>query len=104
MSAGNASRASARSFLIAMIPLAPFIIKHLWKITLSAAATALGGLPYAQRERISRWLDDDGLDATPRTQDSTRVLETTESLKDKKHAELLDKLTAMNTKTVSNAR
>ncbi|WP_257463445.1 hypothetical protein [Archangium lipolyticum] len=98
---------------MAVIPLPPFIINHFGKLTLGAAATALGGFVYAQRERISRWLDDGGLDTTPR--DRNEVLETAESLKnlhgqltpdelDKKHAELLDKLTAMNTKTVSDFR
>nr|UUL70755.1 hypothetical protein [Vitiosangium cumulatum] len=98
---------------MAVIPLPPVIINHLGKLTLGAAVTTLGGLAYAHRERISRWLDDAGLDITPRAGDE--VHQTIESLKehrgqmalselDKKHAELLDKLTAMNTKTMGDLR
>jgi hypothetical protein len=54
---------------MAVIPLPPVIINHLGKLTMGAAATALGGLAYAHRERISRWLDDAGLDIAPRAGD-----------------------------------
>jgi hypothetical protein len=66
--------------------------------------------------RISRWFADESDERNQgRTQDATGVLEAAESLKnlhgqlspgelDKKHAELLDKLTAMNTKTMGDFR
>ncbi|WP_426751133.1 hypothetical protein [Myxococcus sp. Y35] len=54
---------------MAVIPLPPAIINHLGKITLGATVTALGGLAYAQRERISRWLDSADLDISPRARD-----------------------------------
>jgi hypothetical protein len=63
---GNKSRVSARSFLHGRDSPSPVIINHLGKLTLGAVASALGGLAYAQRQRISRWLDDCGLDTTPR--------------------------------------
>jgi peptidoglycan hydrolase CwlO-like protein len=76
----------------------------------------LGVVGYVNRERIGRWLSDEEPDPKERnqgrTQELTGVLETAESLKnlhgqlapdelDKKHAELLDKLTAMNANVVS---
>jgi len=54
---------------MAVIPLPPVILHHLGKLTLGAAVTALGGLAYAHRERISRWLDDADLGITPRVGD-----------------------------------
>ncbi|MBZ4414695.1 hypothetical protein K8640_41415 [Myxococcus sp. XM-1-1-1] len=55
---------------MAVIPLPPVIINHLGKLTLGAAAAALGGRAYAHRERISRWLDDADLGITPRVGDA----------------------------------
>ena len=96
----------------------PIIANNLGKIA-AAAATTLGIVGYVNRGRVSRWLSDDGPDSKDRKlghfQDAAGVLETAESLKnlhgqlapddlDKKHAELLDKLTAMNTKTMSDFR
>jgi hypothetical protein len=95
----------------------PFIIAtNLSKIA-AAAATTLGVVGYVNRKRISRWLSDEEPDAKERKQghlqDAAGVLETAESIKnlhgqlapdelDRKHTELLEKLTAMNTKTMSD--
>jgi DNA-binding protein H-NS len=97
----------------------PIIANNLGKIAV-AAATTLGLVGYVNRERIGRWLADEEPDSKERKlghlQDAAGVLETAESLKnlhgqlttpgelDKKHAELLDKLAAMNTKTMSDFR
>ncbi len=96
----------------------PIIANNLGKIA-AAAATTLGLVGYVNRERIGRWLSDEEPDAKERNQghrqDAAAVLETAESIKnlhgqlspgelDKKHAELLDKLTAMNTKTMGDFR
>jgi DNA-binding protein H-NS len=94
----------------------PFIIaNNLGKIT--AAAATLGAAGYLSRKRISRWFADESDDRNQgRPQDLTGVLETAESIKnlhgqlttpgelDKKHAELLDKIAAMNTKTMGDFR
>ncbi|MFY0568936.1 hypothetical protein ACN28E_34655 [Archangium lansingense] len=96
----------------------PIIItNNLGKIAATAAVTTLGIVGYVNRERISRWFTDEACDSEKqeRIHGSKGVRETAESLKayqgqmalselDKKHAELLDKLTAMNTKTVSDFR
>ena len=96
----------------------PIIItNNLGKIAATAAVTTLGVVGYVNRERISRWFTDEESDSERqgRAHGSKGVRETAESLKayqgqmalselDKKHAELLDKLTAMNTKTVSDFR
>ena len=96
----------------------PIIANNLGKIA-AAAATTLGIVGYVNRGRISRWLSDEEPDSKEREQghfqDAAGVLETAESLKnlhgqlapdelDRKHTELLDKLTAMNTKTMSDFR
>jgi hypothetical protein len=97
----------------------PIIANNLGKIATAAAAT-LGLVGFVNRERIGRWLADEEPDARERNQgrpqDLTGVLETAESIKnlhghqlapdelDKRHTELLDKLTAMNTKTMSDFR
>ncbi|QRK07788.1 hypothetical protein JQX13_48750 [Archangium violaceum] len=96
----------------------PIIANNLGKIA-AAAATTLGLVGYVNRERIGRWLSDEEPDAKERKQehlqDAAGVLKTAESLKnlhgqlapsefDKKHAELLDKLTTMNTKTMGDFR
>jgi ABC-type transporter Mla subunit MlaD len=97
----------------------PFIIaNHFGKIA-AAAATTLGIVGYANRERIRSWFSDEEPDSEKRnqgrTQDSMDVFKTAESLKnlhgqlapdelDKKHAELLDKIAAMNTKTMNDFR
>jgi hypothetical protein len=96
----------------------PIIVtNNLGKIAAAAAATTLGVVGYVNGERIIHWFTDEESDSKEqgRTHGSTGVRETAESLKeyqgqmalselDKKHAELLDKLTAMNTKTVSDFR
>jgi hypothetical protein len=96
----------------------PLIANNLGKIA-AAAATTLGVVGYVNRDRIGRWLSDEEPDAKERKQrhlqDAAGVLETAESLKnlhgqlapdelDRKHTELLEKLTAMNTKTMSDFR
>ena len=95
----------------------PIIANNLGKIAV-AAATTLGIVSFVNRERIGRWLADEEPDSEKqgRSQDLTGVLETAESIKnlhghqlapdelDKRHTELLDKLTAMNTKTMSDFR
>ncbi len=96
----------------------PIIANNLGKIAV-ATATTLGLVGFVNRERIGRWLADEEPDSRERNQgraqDLTGVLETAESLKnihgqlapdelDRKHTELLDKLTAMNTKTMSDFR
>ncbi|OJH38247.1 hypothetical protein [Cystobacter ferrugineus] len=96
----------------------PIIANNLGKIA-AAAATTLGIVGYTNRERIRNWFADEEPDAKERnqerTQDLTGVLETAESIKnlhgqlapdelDRKHTELLEKLTAMNTKTMSDFR
>jgi hypothetical protein len=97
----------------------PIIANNLGKIA-AAATTTLGLVGYVNRERIGRWLADEEPNSKERNQgrpqDLTGVLETAESIKnlhghrlapdelDRKHTELLDKLTAMNTKTVSDFR
>jgi DNA-binding protein H-NS len=96
----------------------PIIANNLGRIA-AAAATTLGIVGYVNRRRISRWLAD--AEPAPKErklghlQDAASVLETAESLKnlhgqlapdelERKHTELLDKLTAMNTKTMSDFR
>ena len=96
----------------------PIIANNLGKIA-AATATTLGIVGYVNRGRISRWLSEEEPDSKERKlgrpQDSTDVFKTAESLMnlhgqlapdelDKKHAELLDKIAAMNTKTVSDFR
>jgi len=97
----------------------PFIIaNNLGKIA-AAAATTLGVVGYVNRERLGRWFADEEPNSKERKQghlqDAAGVLKTAESLKnlhgrltsdelDKKHTELLDKLTAMNTKTMTDFR
>ena len=96
----------------------PIIANNLGKLA-AAAATTLGIVGYVNRRRISRWLSNEEPDSKERnqerTQDLTGVLETAKSLKnlhgqlapdelDRKHTELLEKLTAMNTKTMSDFR
>jgi len=96
----------------------PIIANNLGKIA-AAAATTLGIVGYVNRGRISRWLSDEEPDAKERKLGSTQnlmgVREAAESLRNlhgqltpdelnKKHAELLDKIAAMNTKTVSDFR
>jgi hypothetical protein len=96
----------------------PIIANNLGKIA-AAAATTLGIVGFVNRERIGRWLSTEEPDPKERkqghVQDATGVLETAESLRnlhgqlapdelDRKHAELLDKLTAMNTKTMGDFR
>ncbi|HYO54682.1 hypothetical protein [Archangium sp.] len=97
----------------------PIIVNNLGKIA-AAAATTLGIVGYVNRDRISRWLADEEPNSKERnqghTQDLVGVREAAESLKhlhgqlttpgelDKKHAELLDKIAAMNTKTMSDFR
>ncbi len=93
----------------------PIIANNLGKIA-AAAATTLGIVGYANRERIGRFFADESDKRNQgRTQDLTGVLETAESIKnlhgqlapdelDRKHTELLEKLTAMNTKTMSDFR
>ena len=94
------------------IPVPLFIVDNLGKITLGAAAAALGGLAYAQRERIRRWLDDDDLKTTPRVEE---VRQTAEALKpphgklsldelERRHAELLEQISAMTTGTVTELK
>ncbi|OJT22596.1 hypothetical protein BO221_22805 [Archangium sp. Cb G35] len=93
----------------------PFIVNNLGKIA-AAAATTLGIAGYINRDRVGRWLSDEEPDAKERKQghlqDAAGVLETAESIKnlhgqlapdelDRKHTELLEKLAAMNTKTVT---
>jgi hypothetical protein len=95
----------------------PIIANNLSKI--AAAAAILGLVGYVNRERIGRWLSDEEPDSKERKlgrpQDLTEVLETAESIKnlhgrltpdelDRKHTELLEKLTAMNAKTMSDFR
>ena len=95
----------------------PFIANNLGKI--AAAAATLGAAGYLSRKRISRWLSDEEPDAKERNQgrrqDAAGVLETAEAIKnlhgqlapdelDRKHTELLEKLTAMNTKTMGDFR
>ncbi|QRK07171.1 hypothetical protein JQX13_45185 [Archangium violaceum] len=95
------------------------IANNLGKIATAAAAT-LGVVGYVNRERIRQsWFSDEESGSEKRNQgrpqDVTDVLKTAGSLKnlhghlapdelDKKHAELLDKLTAMNTKTMTDFR
>ncbi|HYO57005.1 hypothetical protein [Archangium sp.] len=96
----------------------PIIANNLGKIA-AAAATTLGIVGYVNRERIRSWLSDEEPDPKERKlghlHDAAGVFETAESLKnlhgqlapdelDRKHTELLDKLTAMNTKTMSGFR
>jgi DNA-binding protein H-NS len=96
----------------------PIIANNLGKIA-AAAATTLGVVGYVNRERIGRWLSDEEPDAKERKlghlQNAAGVLETAESIKnlhgqlapdelDRKHTELLEKLTAMNAKTMSDFR
>ncbi|HEY0093450.1 MAG TPA: hypothetical protein VGB96_03965, partial [Archangium sp.] len=97
----------------------PFIIaNNLGKIA-AAATTTLGIVGYINRDRIGRWLSDEEPDAKERKQghlqDAAGVLETAKSIKnlhgqlapnelDRKHTELLEKLTAMNIKTMSDFR
>jgi hypothetical protein len=96
----------------------PIIANNLGKIAI-ATATTLGLVGFVNRERIGRWLADEEPDSKERNQgrpqDLTGVLDAAESIKtlhgqlspgelDKKHAELLDKIAAMNTKTVSDFR
>lgn len=87
----------------------PIIANNLGKIA-TAAATTLGIVGYINRDRIGRWLSDEEPDPKERKlghlQDAAGVLETAESIKnlhgqlapdelDRKHTELLEKLTAM---------
>ncbi|WNG33313.1 hypothetical protein F0U61_06545 [Archangium violaceum] len=96
----------------------PIIANNLGKIA-AAAATTLGIVGYINRDRIGCWLSDEEPDAKERKQghlqDAAGVLEAAESLKnlhgqltpdelDRKHAELLDKIAAMNTKTMGDFR
>jgi DNA-binding protein H-NS len=96
----------------------PIIANNLGKIA-TAAASTLGIVGYANRERIRSWFSDEEPGSEKRnqgrTQDSMDVFKTAESLKnlhgqlapdelDKKHTELLEKLTAMNAKTMSDLR
>ncbi|QRN94050.1 hypothetical protein JRI60_33540 [Archangium violaceum] len=95
----------------------PIIANNLGKIA-AAAATTLGIVGYVNRDRLGRWLSDEEPDAKERKQGHLQdagVLETAESIKnlhgqlapdelDRKHTELLEKLTAMNTKTMSDFR
>ena len=89
----------------------PIITNNLGKI---AAAATLGVAGYLSRKQLDRWFTDEESDSARqgRTQDATGVLEAVESLKnlhgqlapdelDKKHAELLDKIAAMNANVVS---
>lgn len=90
----------------------PIIANNLGKIA-AAAATTLGVAGYVNRERIRSWFSDEEPNSKVRNQGRpTDVLETAESLKnlhgqlapdvlDKKHAELLDKIAAMNANVVS---
>lgn len=99
------------------IAVAPLVTSHLGKLATTAVAATALVVGYVNRERISRWFTDEESDSEMqgRAQGSMGVHETAESLKeyqgqmalselDKKHAELLDKLTAMNIKTVSDFR
>lgn len=81
---------------MAVIPLPPVILHHLGKLTLGAAVTALGGLAYAHRERISRWLDSAGLDITPRAGD-----EVLKGLHSKLSPGELEKLSSLNANAVA---
>jgi DNA-binding protein H-NS len=96
----------------------PIIANNLGKIA-AAAATTLGIVGYVNRGRISHWLSDEEPDPKERKLGSTQnlmgVRQAAESLKNlhgqltpdelnKKHAEMLDKIAAMNTKTVSDFR
>lgn len=84
---------------MAVIPLPPVIINHLGKLTLGATATALGGLAYAQRERISRWLDSAGLDITPRVRD-----EVLRDVPGKQPPGELEKLASLNANAVAELK
>ncbi len=81
---------------MAVIPLPPVIIHHLGKLTLGAVVTALGGLAYAHRERISRWLDDAGPDITPSAGD-----EVLKGLHSKLPPGELEKLASLNANAVA---
>ena len=98
--------------------LLPIIANNLGKIA-AAAATTLGIVGYVNRRRINRWISDEETDPKERKQghlqDAVGVLETVESINnlhgqlapdelDRKHTELLEKLTAMNTKTMNDFR
>ena len=99
-----------------MVALPLIIANNLGKVAV-AAATTLGLVGYVNRERIGRWLADEPDERNQgRLQDAPGVLETAESIKnlhgqlttpgelDKKYAELLDKIAAMNTKTMGDFR
>ncbi|WNZ59531.1 hypothetical protein QEG98_26175 [Myxococcus sp. MxC21-1] len=100
-----------------MFVVPPIIANNLGKIALTAAATTLGALGYAHRERIRSWFseeDDDNLDPRDqrRKQAEAEAREAAQSLKDlhgkltpdelnRKHAELLEKISATTATTVS---
>ncbi len=100
-----------------MFVVPPIITANLGKIAFTAAATALGALGYANRERIQTWLSNEDYDyseprAQQRRQVETEARETVQSLKelhgqlalgdlDKKHSELLDKLASVNANAVA---
>jgi len=85
----------------------PIIANNLGKVAV-AAATTLGLVGFVNRERIGRWFADEPDERSQgRLQDATGGLETAESLKNlhgQLTAELMDKLTAMNTKTMGDFR
>lgn len=99
------------------IPLPPLIVDNIGKITLGAATAALGALGYFHRERIRSWFSDEDYDNLEpqerrRRQAEAAAREAAQSTKDlhgnlppdeldRKHAELLEKISATTTTTVS---
>lgn len=98
-----------------MFAVPPIIASNVGKIAATAAAAALGAVGYINRERIRSWFsdeDDDSLDPQEqqRRQAEAEAREVAQSLKDlhgkltpdeldRKHAELLEKLSALTTTT-----
>jgi DNA-binding protein H-NS len=80
----------------------PIIANNLGKVAV-AAATTLSVVGYANRERILNWFSDEEPDSKERMQGRLHGQLAPDEL-DKRHAELLDKLAAMNTKTMSDFR
>lgn len=77
----------------------PFIVNHLGKIALTATATTLGALGFTHRERLRSFFSDEDYSepqAQQRRRAETEVPGTVQSLLDKKHSELLDKLKSLN--------
>ncbi len=99
-----------------MFVVPPIIAHNVGKIVATAAAAALGAAGYINRERIRSWFSEEDYDnADPQEQQRRRAeaeaREAAQSLKDlhgkltpdeldRKHAELLEKISAMTTTTV----